>query len=110
MILQKFLTDILVLKLKKEIWYLRTRMKAHAKEIIVQSYNLVVSDEMLTKWRMKNSDISMSDEKLRAKLLKERIADLVGHTGAKDSYFIYGRGTVRHAIYVSFSVCLLISA
>ena len=85
-------------------------MKAHAKEIIVQSYNLVVSDEMLTKWRMKNSDISMSDEKLRTKLLKDHIVDLIGDTESKDSFFIYGRGTVRHAIYVSFSVCLLISA
>ena len=84
-------------------------MKANAKDIIIQSYSLVVSDEMLTKWRTKNSDVSMSDEKLRAELLKEHIADLVGHAGAKDSYFIYGRGTVRHAIYVSFSVCLLIS-
>ena len=52
-------------------------MKANAKDIIVQSYNLVVSDETLTKWRMKNNDVSMSDEKLRAKLLKERIADLI---------------------------------
>ena len=84
-------------------------MKANAKDIIVQSYNLVVSDETLTKWRMKNNDVSMSDEKLRAKLLKERIADLIGHAGAKDSYFIYGRGTVRYAVNVSFSVCLLIS-
>ena len=97
MILQKFLTDILVLKLKKEIWYLRTRMKAHAKEIIVQSYNLVVSDEMLTKWRMKNSDISMSDEKLRTRLLKDHIIDLIGDAETKDSFFIYGRGTVSHA-------------
>ena len=85
-------------------------MKANAKDIVVQSYNLVASDEMLAKWRTKNSDVSMSDEKLRAMLLKERIANLIGHAGAKDSYFIYGRGMVRHAIYVSFSVCLLISA
>ena len=78
-------------------------MKANAKDIVVLSYNLVISDEMLTKWRTQNSDVSMSDEKLRAKLLKERIASLIGHAGAKDSYFIYGRGTVRHAIYVLFS-------
>ena len=65
-------------------------MKANAKDIVVLSYNLVISDEMLTKWRTKNSDVSMSDEKLRAELLKEHIADPVGHAGAKDSYFIYG--------------------
>ena len=84
-------------------------MKANAKDIIVQGYNLVISDEMLTEWRTKNSDISMSDETLRAKLLKERIADLIGHAREKDSYFIYGRGTVSRAIYVSFRFCLLIS-
>ena len=84
-------------------------MKANAKDIIVQCYNLVVNDEMLAQWRMENNGVTMSDEKLRAKLLKERIAGLIGHAGAKDSYFIYGRGTVRHAIYVSCSICLLSS-
>ena len=72
-------------------------MKANAKDIIIQSYSLVVSDEMLTKWRTKNSDVSMSDEKLRTRLLKDHIVDLIGDAETKDSFFIYGRGTVSRA-------------
>ena len=94
---QKVLTKIYwVLELKKEIWYLRTRMKANAKDIVVQHYNLVVSDEILEQWRTENIGVSMSDEKLRTKLLKDRIKNLIGDAETKDSYFIYGRGTVGH--------------
>ena len=97
MIPWKILTKICwVSELKKEIWYLRTRMKANAKDIVIQSYNLVISDEMLEQWRTENSGVSMSDKKLRTKLLKDRIVGLIGDAETKDSFFIYGRGTVGH--------------
>ena len=85
-----------ILELKKELWYLRTRMKANAKDIVVQHYNLVISDETLAQWNTENSGVSMSAEKLRTKLLKDRIKNLIGDAETKDSYFIYGRGTVGH--------------
>ena len=72
-------------------------MKANAKDIVVQRYNLVVSDEMLEQWRTENIGVSMSDEKLRTKLLKDHIINLIGDVETKDSFFIYGRGTVGHA-------------
>ena len=65
MIPWKILTKICrLLKLKKEIWYLRTRMKANAKDIIIQSYNLVVSDEMLSQWRTENRGVSIIRKKI----------------------------------------------
>ena len=75
-------------------------MKANAKDIVVQSYNLVCSDEMLSQWHMENRGVAMSDEKIRSKLLKDRITELVGDTETKDSFFIYGRGMVGHAAYI----------
>ena len=69
-------------------------MKANAKDIVVQHYNLVVSDEILEQWRTENIGVSMSDEKLRTKLLKDHIINLIGDVETKDSFFIYGRGTV----------------
>ena len=72
-------------------------MKANAKDIVIQSYSLVHRDEMLTQWRTENRGVAMSDEKIRTKLLKERITDLIGDLETKDSFFIYGRGTVGHA-------------
>ena len=78
-------------------------MKANAKDIIIQSYNLVISDEMLSQWRMENSGVSMSNEKLHVKLLKDRIRDLIGDAETKDTFFMYGRGTVGRTIgIVSF--------
>lgn len=79
-------------------------MKANTKDIVVQSYNLIASDKILTKWHIKNSDILMSNKKPYAILLKEHIANLIGHGGVKDLYFIYGRGTVHHTTYVSSSI------
>ena len=72
-------------------------MKANAKDIVIQSYSLVHSDEMLTQWRTENRGVAMSDEKICSKLLKECITDLIGDLETKDSFFIYGRGTVGHA-------------
>ena len=76
-------------------------MKANAKDIVIQRYNLVVSDEMLEQWRTENIGVSMSDEKLRTKLLKDRIINLIGDVETKDSFFIYGRGTVGHATCIN---------
>ena len=61
-------------------------MKANAKDIVIQSYSLVHSDEMLTQWRTENRGVAMSDEKIRSKLLKERITDLIGDLETKDSF------------------------
>ena len=82
-------------------------MKANAKDIVVQSYNLVVTDEMLVQWRLENSGVSMNNDKLRAKLLKDRIVDLIGDAEMKDSFFIYGRGTVGPANFIPYhsSIC-----
>ena len=71
-------------------------MKANAKDIVVRHYNLVISDEMLAQWHTENNGVSMSAEKLRTKLLKDRIIHLIGDVETKDSFFIYGRGTVCH--------------
>ena len=72
-------------------------MKAEAKNVIVSAYNLVVSDEMLSQEHARNRGASReSVEKLRAKILEERITTLIGTADQKDSFFIYGRGTVRY--------------
>ena len=72
-------------------------MKANAKDIVIQHYNLVVSDEILEQWRTENIGVSLSDEKLRTKLLKDHVINLIGDVETKDSFFIYGRGMVGHA-------------
>ena len=112
------------MKLKKESWYIRTRMKNLAQKIVVQSYGLAVSDDMLEQLRA-NSDDSprMSDAKLRAKILQgfipdlliaymlnflvERVAKLIGTKDHKNSFFLYGRGTVSHTFHVGhrLSIC-----
>lgn len=72
-------------------------MKANAKDIVVQSYNLVHSDKMLLQWRTENRGVAMSDERIHNILIKDRITDLIGDMERKDSFFLYGRGTVGHA-------------
>ena len=72
-------------------------MKYLAQAIVIQRYGLVVTDELLLQWRMKNGDVSereISNERLRAKLLKEHVADLIGPPDEPDAFFIYGRGSV----------------
>lgn len=88
----------LCLQLKKEIWYLRTRMKANAEDIIFRAYNLVITDEMLPQIRARNHGAlrEATEEELRAKTLEKRITNLIGTRDVKDSFFIYGRGNVRH--------------
>ena len=80
-------------------------MKANAKDIVIQSYSLVCSDEMLSQWRTENTrGAAMSDEKIRSKLLKDRITELIGDSETKDSFFIYGRGMVGHAACIISSM------
>ena len=72
-------------------------MKYLAQAIVIQRYGLVVSDEMLLQWRMKNGDVSerdISNDKLSAKIIRERIKDLIGTPDEIDGFFIFGRGTV----------------
>ena len=105
------------MKLKKESWYIRTRMKAHARDIVVQSYGLTVSDDTLLQWR-ENHDVlpKMSDARLSAKILQgfiidllmvyvlnflvERVAVLIGSKDHKRSFYLYGGGTVSHPFHV----------
>ena len=72
-------------------------MKYLAQAIVIQRYGLVVSDEMLLQWRAKNGDVSereISNDKLSAKIIRERIKDLIGTPDEIDGFFIFGRGTV----------------
>ena len=80
----------------KEPWSVRTRLKALAQPIVVQKYGLVITDKDLTQWRTNRSipEREISNERLRSKLLKEHIADLIGPPDAPDAFFIYGRGSV----------------
>ena len=80
----------------KEPWSVRTRLKALAQPIVVRNYGLIITDEALMQWRM-NCNMpgrEISDERLRIKLLKDRVTDLIGPVDDPDAFFIYGRGTV----------------
>ena len=83
-------------QLLKERWYLRTQMKGIAKEIIVITYSLVVTDERLEQEQERNKErgVRISDDKVRRTIIKERIIELIGDEKKKSSFFIY-EGTVR---------------
>ena len=93
-------------------------MKQNAQGIVIQCYGLVVTDEMLSQHRASlGASSRMSDERLRAKILKglmaallinyalrvleDRITGLIGTADKKDSRFIYSRGTVSHVFHVA---------
>ena len=101
-------------------------MKSHAQSIIIQTYGLVITDEALSQGRTGVNippTRRMSDDKLRAKILEgfiidllirialrifeDRIAGLIGTEDQKNSFFIYGGGTVSLAFHVvhQFSIC-----
>ena len=83
-------------QLLKERWYLRTQMKGIAKEIIVITYSLVVTDERLEQEQERNKEhgVRISDDKVWRTIIKERIIELIGDEKKKSSFFIY-EGTVR---------------
>ena len=102
-------------------------MKHLAQKIVVQSYGLAVSDDMLEQLRA-NSDDSprMSDARLSAKILQgfiidllmvyvlnflvERVAVLIGSKDHKRSFYLYGGGTVSHPFHVGhrLNICRLV--
>ena len=89
-------------------------MKNHAQGGVVQDFGLVATDEAVSQ-RRADSNISSrtSDDQLRAEIIKgyrtdlqidcelsifkERVESLIGTADRKDSFFIYGGGTVSHA-------------
>ena len=92
-------------------------MVGNARGVVIHAYGLVVTDEALLQ-RRTSEDVSprISDDKLRAKTLEglsfsllincvlnafeERVTGLIGTADEKDSYFIYGGGTVSYAFHV----------
>ena len=95
-------------KLLKERWYLRTRMKAIAKDIVVQNYSIVVTDERVVQEQEENKKrgVHISNDRVRRTIIKERIMELIGDEKKKICFFIY-EGTVRHSFI--FEVLLLIT-
>ena len=81
-------------------------MKAIAKDIIVQNYNIIATDERVAQEQEKNKERGMhiSDVRARATIIKERIKELIGDEKRKNCFFIY-EGTVRHSFI--FEVLLL---
>ena len=93
-------------------------MKQNARDIVVQCYGLVVTDEMLSEYRVSTSASSTaSNTTLRARIieglmaallmnyvlriLEGRIRDLIGTKDKKDTRFIYGGGTVSRVVLVA---------
>ena len=81
-------------------------MKAIAKDIIVQNYNIVATDERVAQEQEKNKErgVHISDARVRTTIIKERIIELIGDKKRKNCFFIY-EGTVRGSII--FKVILL---
>lgn len=99
-------------------------MKNHAQGIIIPAFSLVVTDEALKQWRTKYhiQPKDIDEDELRTKILRglklalltklitnlkgyfpERIVSLIGTADRKDSFFIYGGGTVSHVFHVEHS-------
>ena len=78
---------------------MRTRFKANAVVIVPIAFGLDPSDETVSRHRAKSraSSKEMSDEELRQKITRQRVVDLIGTAEKKDTFFIYGRGTVRRS-------------
>ena len=74
-------------------------MKAIAKDIVVQNYNIVATDEQVVREREKNKErgVLISDVQVRRTIIKERIKELIGDEKRKNCFFIY-EGTVRRSI------------
>lgn len=54
-------------------------MKNHAQGIIIQAFNLVVSDDALTQWRTKYNILppEMSNDEVQARILKGLLFELL---------------------------------
>ena len=71
-------------------------MKGIAKDIIVITYSLIITDERLVQEQEKNKErgAHISDDKVRRAIIRERIEELIGDEKKKSSFFIY-EGMVR---------------
>ena len=74
-------------------------MKAIAKDIIIQNYNIVATDERVMQEQEKNKERGMyiSDVRVRRSIIKERIIELIGDEKKKTCFFIY-EGMVRDSV------------
>ena len=74
-------------------------MKAIAKDIVVQNYNIVVTDEQVVHEQDKNRErgVHSSDDRVRRTLIKQRIIELIGDEKKKTCFFIY-EGMVRDSV------------
>ena len=81
-------------------------MKAIAKDIVVQNYSIVVTDERVEQEQEENKKrgVHISNDRVRRIIIKERIIELIGDEKRKNCFFIY-EGTVRGSII--FKVMLL---
>lgn len=54
-------------------------MKNHAQGIIIQAFNLVVSDDALTQWRTNHNTLpaEMGDDEVRARIIKGSMFELL---------------------------------
>ena len=83
-------------------------MKAIAKDIVVQNYSIVVTDEQVEQEQEENKKrgVHISNDRVRRIIIKERIMELIGDEKKKSCFFIY-EGTVCHSFI--FEVLLLIA-
>ena len=83
-------------------------MKAIAKDIVVQNYNIIVTDERVVQEQEENKKrgVHISNDRVRRTIIKERIMELIGDEKKKHCFFIY-EGTVCHPFI--FEVLLLIA-
>ena len=74
-------------------------MKAIAKDVVVQNYNIVATDEQVIQEQEKNKErgVLISDVRVRRSIIKERIIELIGDEKKKNCFFIY-EGTVRKLV------------
>ena len=74
-------------------------MKAIAKDVVVQNYNIVATDEQLIREQEKNKErgVLISDVRVRRSIIKERIIELIGDEKKKNCFFIY-EDTVRQPV------------
>ena len=74
-------------------------MKAIAKDVIVQNYNIIATDEQVVREQEKNKErgVHIPDVRVRRTIIKERIRELIGDEKKKNCFFIY-EGTVRLSI------------
>ena len=80
-------------------------MKAIAKDIVVQNYNIVVTDEQVMREQERNKEkgTCVSDDKVRKAIIRQRVIELIGDEKRKSSFFIY-EGTVRCSPLLKFSL------